>query len=367
MESGRRNVIIGAGVALVGLGLLALVAPVCSGVLLRDGIWLQECPEGEVVPTVALSFDPATATLSTSTTALYVTKGARTPQQVALSGLPPTLAWVRAGGATVPVAGLSFVARGDALEATLPPPDAAPDARALRATVQTPFGPATAELPRTSPPGSVSLTLDASRHAPGEVVNATVQLRAPDGAPLREELAGRFVLLDEAGVAILEEPGPTDREGRARLSLPLDPRAPPSLLQLRWEAGELRASRPLGIDRDAPELPPAPTSAARLAAQTPFQPERVVADRLVSVLAELHDSIDAWRRTAGDEPLTDAVVDRLLAELLVARAARGEPTTDAFGRPLSRATLPRALEPLLSPRALAGASARALAAAEEVP
>lgn len=368
MESGRRNVVVGVAIAAVTAGIVALVAPVCPAVLVRDGVWLQECPDGAVIPLLALTFDPATATLSSTVTARYVTRGATERRQVALTGLAPTLAWVRGGGATVPVQGLTFSAQGEALQARLPPPDAAPDARSLRATVQTPFGPAVAELARPVPPATAALQLDAPRYAAGQLVVASVQLRAPGGEPLREQVAGRFVLLDEASVALLEEPATTDAEGRASFALPLDPRAPPGLLRVRFEAGTLRVERAFGVDRDAPDAGPAPQEAGPLTAETPFHPDRLLADRLVPVLAELHDAIDAARRTAAvDEPLTDAAVDRLLAGVIAARAARGEPTTDAFGRPLSRATLPPPLQPLLSPRALEGASARALAAAEEVP
>ena len=362
-ESGRRNVLLGVGVAVVVVLLALYLAPVCPAVLLRHGVWLQECPDGAIVPTLELSFDPASATLTSRTFVRFVPRGRDAPEQLALAGLQPALAWVHGRGTVTDAGALAFAPKGDAVEVRLP----SVEARFLRATVQTPFGPATAELPAPSPPSDVTLTLAAARHEPGGTLEATVQLRGAGGLPPRAGVEGRFVLLDPAGAPIVEEPSVTDGQGRASLSLPLDPLTPPGLLRLRWEAGLARAERDVAIGRELPATE-AKAAAVTLTAASPFHPDRVRADRLVAVLAELHDAVDAWRlEGAADEPLTEATIARLFAEVLAARTARREPTTDAFGRPLQIQRLPPSLQALFSPRALQGATGRALLAVQEAP
>lgn len=99
--------------------------------------------------------------------------------------------------------------------------------------------------------------------------------------------------------------------------------------------------------------PPALDAVVDARATSTFDPVEELTDHFYIVLAELHRQARAWEAKApASEKMQPATMAALWRDALDACRARGEPVTDAYGRPLRLALLPPDLLALTDPRAV---------------
>ncbi len=99
--------------------------------------------------------------------------------------------------------------------------------------------------------------------------------------------------------------------------------------------------------------PPALDAVVDAHGRTQFDPVEELTDHFYIVLAELHAQARTWEASAPPtEKMQPATMARLWKQALAACEARGEPTADAYGRPLRLHRLPRDLLALTDPRAV---------------
>jgi hypothetical protein len=99
--------------------------------------------------------------------------------------------------------------------------------------------------------------------------------------------------------------------------------------------------------------PPELDAVINARASSKFDPVAELTDHFYLVLAELHAQARVWEASApGGEKVHPATMAKLWTQALEACKSRGEPITDAYGRPLRLSRLPQDLLSLTDPRAV---------------
>jgi hypothetical protein len=205
---------------------------------------------------------------------------------------------------------------------------------------------------------SVSVTPKQDRYAPGDRAELAIQTTL--GGTGGQAAVGLFGV-DESLGQLVPLPG-GDALGRVR---PKVETSSPAFGVLDGQA--LALGRIRGANAAAATVlrvtsipaPPELDAVVSASAESRFDPIEELTDRFYLVLAELHAQARAWEAKApAAEKMTAATMASLWGAALAACAARGEATTDAYGRTLRLSRLPLDLLSLTDPRAVVAVATR---------
>ncbi len=197
---------------------------------------------------------------------------------------------------------------------------------------------------------SIALSSDAAAYAPGSTATLRLQTsRGGTGLPASVGLFG----VDQSLAQLTTLPGPDALDAlRPAVSTPKP--AFDTLDALALTRGQVRGRNAaeavllrVGMLPDPAEMDRTVSIETELA----FDPTPALVDAFSSVLTELHAQVRAWEAGApDDEQMTPETMARLWTRARTACADRGEPASDAFGRPLRLHLLPPDLLALTEPR-----------------
>ncbi|MCK6551510.1 MG2 domain-containing protein [Myxococcota bacterium] len=230
---------------LVAITALLLTRNVCVSAWLFDGLVVPVCPDGEPVVAPFVSVEGlrrgAEGSVRIGAIAHYTTDDADAARTTEVRRVDAELVLVTSGKEErrlAPKDGWDeewdHAIRGVfVLPAELPDGD-----HVLRATLDTPLGPASIDVPLpVYAPARVHVITDRPLYQPGdEVAFRAVVLRAKDLAPL-DGRPGKWVVEDPSGEAVLEEKAAAGPWGVVAGSFPLDRGAPSGTWRVRWTSG----------------------------------------------------------------------------------------------------------------------------------
>ena len=199
----------------------------------------------------------------------------------------------------------------------------------------------------------VAIAADAATYKPG--AQASIELTTTaQGQPVPAAV-GLFGV-DETLATLAPLPGPEDLQ--AALRVPVDMSAPAfgaleatALVEGRVRGAQAREA----VVHLVTSLPPLQATEATVYASgtTTYDPLPPLVERFYATLSDLHARVRAWEASAPkDERMTPAKMVVLWGEVLDARAQKGDPVVDAFGRRLELRRLPDDLLSLVDPRAV---------------
>ncbi len=238
---------------LVLLAALALVVAfaasrTCLTTGFRTGLWLSECPDGELRQLVTVNANSmvrgAKSYVTVSASAAYTTGPADAQQTAPISTFSTQLFLVTPTGETPlpPLDGWQASGSSRTCELLLP---TVPDGDyLLRAQVTSRLGETTLDtsLPLFAP-ARVHLLTDRPLYEPGNTVQfRALALHAGTLAPL-DGRPGVFRVTDPTGEVLLEEKAPVGDWGVAQGSFPLDSAAQSGQWQVSWTSGPASQSR----------------------------------------------------------------------------------------------------------------------------
>jgi hypothetical protein len=245
--SGRSTVLlIVAGLA--GLGLLIASFNTCLRVGLSKGLWLDECPDGELRQIVELTASDlkrgAPGVVEVTTTATYVVAPYDRRESELISRFTPQLSLVTPTGevALTPKAGWKAASAG--LRGEIELPKLNDGEYTLRAKVTSPIGETVVDVPLPLfTPARVHVLTDRPLYEPGNTVRfRALALKASDLTPL-EERPGVWRVTDPSGEVLLEEKAPSGAWGVVSGSFPLDRGAESGTWTVTWASGGQAESR----------------------------------------------------------------------------------------------------------------------------
>lgn len=233
---------IAGGTALATFGCMSLFF--CPSAWVSDGLWVGECPDGEVIPTVSASVSAlgrgVEGSVSVWATGHYTTGDAAADRQATIGRLSAELALVDAAGKETPLEPSDGWERsGSYRYATLRLPQVPDGDYLLRVRADTAAGDATVDVPLPLyAPARVHLLTDRPLYEPGNTVQfRALALRARDLTPL-EGRPGTWTVLDPSGQVLLEEKAPSGDWGVVSGSFPLDSGAVSGDWIARWTSGD---------------------------------------------------------------------------------------------------------------------------------
>ncbi len=215
----------------------------CPTSWLTDGIWVGECPSGDVVPTLNASVSGlgrgTTGSVNISADGHYTTNDADDDRVTTIRRLDAELALVDATGKETPLETEDGWDGSDGyLWASLRLPQVPDGDYLLRVRGDTAAGEASVDVPLPLyAPARVHLITDRPLYEPGNTVQfRALALRARDLSPL-EGRPGTWTVLDPSGLVVLEEKAPSGDWGVVAGSFPLDTGAPSGDWTVRWTSG----------------------------------------------------------------------------------------------------------------------------------
>jgi hypothetical protein len=242
--------LIGAGV--LGFGLLIASLNTCLRVGFSTGLWLDECPDGDLRQTVNV-FAPelkrgAPGIVEVRVDATYVTPPNDARQTEPITRFTPNLSLVTAAGETALAPKKSWSTSGTSLRAEVELPKVNDGEYTLRTRVSSPVGETMLDLPLPLfTPARVHVLTDRPLYEPGNTVKfRALALRASDLAPL-EERPGTWRVTDPDGEVLLEEKAPTGPWGVVAGSFPLDRGAKSGPWTVTWSSGGQSESRTFDV------------------------------------------------------------------------------------------------------------------------
>ena len=199
---------------------------------------------------------------------------------------------------------------------------------------------------------AVSVTPGQDRYGPGQQAELTIKtLLGGRGGPAAVGLFG----VDESLGQLATLPGPDEL---ARLRPPVETSSPAfgvldgqALTLGRIRGPHAAAATVLRVSK----IPEDAQLDAVISAsgESAFDPVQELTDSFYVVLAELHVQVRQWEAKAPPaEQMTPKKLAETWADAVKACQRRGEPVTDAFGRPLRLSRLPADLLALTDPRAV---------------
>ncbi len=239
-------------VGVVGLGLLIASANTCLRVGFSTGLWLDECPDGELRQTITVRAPelkrgaPGLVELTVNATYVVAPRDARHTEPI--TRFTPTVSLVTATGETALAPKETWRRSGDALRAELELPKVNDGDYTLRVRVTSPVGDTSVDLPLPLyTPARVHLLTDRPLYEPGNTVRfRAVALKASNLAPL-EERPGTWRVTDPEGEVLLEEKAASGPWGVVAGSFPLDRGAKSGAWTVTWTSGGQSQSRPFEV------------------------------------------------------------------------------------------------------------------------
>ncbi len=242
-------------VAVAVLSLAALIAStqVCLSAGFSTGLWLDECPDGELRQTINV-YAPnlsrgAKSRITVRTNALYTTGGADTRFSEAITKLSPALVLVSPSGAEAPLNPVKeWEKSGSGLAAEIELPKVDDGDYLLRTTVTSTVGTSKLDLPLPLyAPARIHVLTDRPLYEPGNVVRfRAIVLRSTDLSPL-DNRPGTWRVTDAQGTVLLEEKAPAGAWGVVTGSFPLDKGAESGTWNVAWASGGAEGSRSFSV------------------------------------------------------------------------------------------------------------------------
>ncbi len=251
MLTRRRGAVRWGWVATVA-GVLLVVAlatsQVCLSTGFSTGLWLKECPDGELRQIIQASAPGfargAESEVWVSATALYTTGQADARREAPLTAISPSLTLVGPQGETALSPKEAFQKRGTGVWAKFPTPQVPDGDYQLRVKVKSALGESVLDVPLSLyAPARVHVLTDRPLYEPGNTVKfRAVALKANDLSPL-DGRPGRWVVKDPQGEVLLEEKAPAGPWGVVAGSFPLDAQAESGTWTVLWQSGDVAQAR----------------------------------------------------------------------------------------------------------------------------
>lgn len=242
------------GRLLLGLAFAALASfgfaatQTCLRVGFRTGLWLDECPDGDLRQTISVSapqlkrgaFGHVTVTLN----ATYLVAPHDERRTEPVTRFTPQLSLVTAKGETQLALKEGWKQQGDSLTAEVALPKVNDGDYALRARVTSPIGEERLDLPLPLyTPARVHVLTDRPLYEPGNTVKfRALALKASDLTPL-EERPGTWRVTNPDGEELLEERAASGAWGVVAGSFPLDRGAKSGTWTVTWTSGQTVEAR----------------------------------------------------------------------------------------------------------------------------
>jgi hypothetical protein len=237
------------GLAFIFAVVLAVASTqTCLRVGFSTGLWLDECPDGELRQTIEV-YAPglqrgAFGTVTVKVNATYLIAPSDSRKTKPVTKFTPTLSLVTPAGETALQPKKSWDTSGSSRVAEIELPKVNDGDYTLRARVTSPIGEQTLDLPLPLfTPARVHVLTDRPLYEPGNTVKfRAVVLKASDLTPL-EERPGTWRVTDPNGELLLEERSPTGPWGVVSGSFPIDRGAQSGSWTVTWSSGSVSESR----------------------------------------------------------------------------------------------------------------------------
>jgi hypothetical protein len=223
-------------------GLFLLVAPICVSTGLRHGLWLSQCPDGELRQTVSVSAGSLARgearSIGINAYANYVTGPNDDRLTTALSSFSPRLVLVGPNGETKLEPKKSWQKSGDGFSADVELPKVNDGDYLLRAVVNSSLGETTLDLPLPLyAPARIHVLTDRPLYEPGNTVKfRALALKGKDLTPL-DGRPGRWEVRGPDGTVYLEEKAAAGDWGVVQGRFPLDRGADSGEWSVTWRSG----------------------------------------------------------------------------------------------------------------------------------
>ncbi len=242
-----RRLVIGLGIVLA-IGLGSASTQTCLRVGFSTGLWLDECPDGELRQTITVSAPelkrgaPGTVYVTVNATYLVAPHDERRTETI--SRFTPVVSLVTATGETQLNPKKNWEKNGSGMQAELELPKVNDGDYKLRTRITSPIGEETLELPLPLyTPARVHVITDRPLYEPGNTVKfRAVALKASDLTPL-EERPGTWRVTDSQGELLLEERAPSGSWGVVSGTFPIDRGAQSGTWTVTWQSGAQSESR----------------------------------------------------------------------------------------------------------------------------
>lgn len=252
MRSSTRGAVSRRLLLVVGIAAAAILGfastQTCLSVGFRTGLWLDECPDGELHQTIVVSAPqlkrgaPGWVNVTVNATYLVAPNDVRRTEPI--TTFTPVVSLVSATGETVLQPKKSWEKNGAGLQAELELPKVNDGDYRLRTKITSPIGEETLELPLPLyTPARLHVLTDRPLYEPGNTVKfRALALKATDLTPL-DERPGTWRVTDPSGEVLLEERAPAGAWGVVAGSFPLDRGATSGEWTVSWSSGGTTESR----------------------------------------------------------------------------------------------------------------------------
>jgi MG2 domain len=220
----------------------------CLSLGFSKGLWLPICPDGNVVPTVALNASGlqrgGSGFVSVSLFGNYTIAKSESTQTTAVKRFSPSVFLVTPTGEKPLNPIKSWEQSGDSLTAQVLLPQVNDGLYTLRAKVSSSLGETSVEVPLPLfAPARIHVLTDRPLYEPGNVVKfRALVLKGSDLSPL-EERPGAFMVQAPNGDVLLEEKASVGPWGVVAGSFPLDSEAESGEWTVRWMSGPAVGTR----------------------------------------------------------------------------------------------------------------------------
>lgn len=234
--------------AIIGLVLAVIASRTCLSTGFAHGLWLDECPDGELRQLVQLDTGSVTrgarAVITVQVFAAYTNGPADVQQTASMSRFTPQLSLVGPSGEQVLTPKDGWKEAGPLRTADVVMPTVNDGDYLLRAKVNSSLGETTVDAPLPLfAPARIHVLTDRPLFEPGNTVQfRAVVLHAGTLAPL-DGRPGIWRVTDPNGEVLLEEKAPAGDWGVVRGSFPLDSQAQSGTWNVSWSSGPASESR----------------------------------------------------------------------------------------------------------------------------
>lgn len=238
--------------AVVGLAALFISSQTCVRTGLSYGLWLDQCPDGDLHQSLAVNASGLTrgakSPVTLTATALYTSGPADQRNSAEIHTFTPELSLVSHGTETPLVPAKGWVTNHGSATGEVALPQVNDGEYTLRARITSTLGQSTLDLPLPLfAPARVHVVTDRPLYEPGNVVKfRAVVLRGNDLSPI-EERPGAWQVIDPSGEVLLDEKAPSGPWGVVSGSFPIDRGATSGEWRVLWHSGSALAERTFSV------------------------------------------------------------------------------------------------------------------------
>ncbi|PZR04550.1 MAG: hypothetical protein DI536_34080 [Archangium gephyra] len=239
---------------LIGLALLLAVVlgiastQTCLRLGFRTGVWVDQCPDGELRQTISVNAPSLkrgeASSITVMVNATYLVGPNDQRRTEAITSFTPTIALVNGAQETALSPREGWKKQGTALTAELALPKVNDGDYVLRVRATSPLGEEKVDLPLPLfTPARIHVLTDRPLYEPGNTVKfRAIALKANDLTPL-EERPGTWVVTNASGEVLLEERAASGPWGVVAGSFPIDRGGTSGEWTVAWRSGPNSQSR----------------------------------------------------------------------------------------------------------------------------